>query len=157
VGDVTFIWTQEGWVYLAILVDLCTRAIVGWAVSRHCDAALAQTCLSAAVARHRPPPGLLHHTDRGSTYTAADYRALMRSFGMVASMSRKGNCWDNAVAESTFGTIKTELFAEQVVPEDLYEVRTTLFTYVESFYNRRRLHSSLDYMTPDEKQLLLSG
>ena len=157
VGDITFIWTEEGWVYLAILVDLCTRAIVGWAVSRHCDAALAQKCLSAAVARHRPLPGLLHHTDRGCTYTAADYRALMRSFGMVASMSRKGNCWDNAVAESTFGTIKTELFAEQNVPEDLHEVRTKLFTYIESFYNRRRLHSSLDYMTPDEKQLLLSG
>ena len=142
---------------MALIVDLCTRAIVGWAVSRHCDAALAQVCLSAAVARHRPPPGLLHHTDRGSTCTAADYRTLMHSFGMVASMSRKGNCWDNAVAESTFGTIKTELFADLTVPEGLHEVRTMLFTYIESFYNRRRLHSSLDYMTPDEKQRLLLG
>jgi len=81
----------------------------------------------------------------------------MHSFGMVASMSRKGNCWDNAVAESTFGTIKTELFDEQTVTLDLYEVRTKLFAYIEGFYNRRRLHSSLDYMTPDEKQRLLSG
>jgi putative transposase len=156
VGDITFIWTQESWVYLAILVDLCTREIVGWSVSRHCDSALAQKCLAGAVARHRPPPGLLHHTDRGSTYTAADYRALLDSFGMIASMSRRGNCWDNAVAESTFSTIKTELFADHDVPEDLHDVRTALFTYIESFYNRRRLHSALDYITPAEKQQLMS-
>lgn len=156
VGDITFIWTRDGWAYLAILVDLCTRAIVGWAVSDRCDSALAQTCLKRAVARHRPPPGLLHHTDRGSTYTAHEYRALLRSFGMTASMSRKGNCWDNSVAESTFSSIKTELFADEV-PEDARAAEHALFKYIESFYNRRRLHSTLDYITPYEKQLLASG
>lgn len=156
VGDITFIWTRDGWAYLAILVDLCTRAIVGWAVSDRCDSALAQTCLRRAVARHRPPPGLLHHTDRGSTYTAHDYQALLRAFGMTASMSRKGNCWDNSVAESTFSSIKTELFASQM-PDDIHAAERALFKYIESFYNRRRLHSSLDYITPYEKQLLASG
>jgi putative transposase len=155
-GDITFIWTEQGWVYLAILVDLCTRAIVGWSVSRHCDAALAQKCLKSAVARHHPQPGLLHHTDRGATYTAQEYRALVRRFGMLESMSRKGNCWDNAVAESTFGTIKSELFGD-VVPNDIHAVEHALFTYIESFYNRRRLHSSLGYITPTEKHLLVSG
>jgi putative transposase len=156
VGDITFIWTCNGWAYLAILVDLCTRAIVGWAVSDRCDSALAQTCLRRAVARHRPPPGLLHHTDRGATYTAHEYRALLRAFGMTASMSRKGNCWDNSVAESTFSSIKTELFADDV-PEDVHAAEHALFKYIEGFYNRRRLHSTLDYITPYEKQLLASA
>jgi putative transposase len=94
--------------------------------------------------------------DRGATYTAQEYRELVRRFGMLESMSRKGNCWDNAVAESTFGTIKSELFGD-VVPNDIHAVEHALFTYIESFYNRRRLHSSLDYITPTEKHLLVSG
>lgn len=155
-GDITFVWTLEGWVYLAILVDLCTRAIVGWSVSRSCDAALALRCLDNAVARHRPPPGLLHHTDRGATYTAHEYRRRTRELGMIESMSRKGNCWDNAVAESTFGTIKAELLTENNVPQDVH-VRHELFKYIESFYNRQRLHSSLDYVTPYEKELMTVG
>jgi len=154
VGDISFVWTHEGWVYLAILVDLCTRAIVGWSVSRNCDAALALKCLENAVARHRPAPGLLHHTDRGSTYTAADYRARVRALEMVESMSRKGNCWDNAVAESTFSTIKSELLSDDNVLQNIYEVQHELFTYIESFYNRNRLHSSINYVTPNEKQQL---
>jgi putative transposase len=153
-GDITFIWTQQGWVYLAILVDLCTRAIVGWSVGLHCDAELALRCLDVAVARHKPPPGLLHHTDRGSTYTAAAYRKRVAELGMIESMSRKGNCWDNAVAESTFGTIKTELLDDEVVLEDIHAVQHALFPYIESFYNRRRLHSALDYITPSEKEQL---
>jgi transposase InsO family protein len=156
-GDITFVWTLEGWVYLAILVDLCTRAIVGWSVSRSCDSALALKCLDNAVARHRPPPGLLHHTDRGSTYTAHDYRRRTRELGMIESMSRKGNCWDNAVAESTFGSIKAELLTEANVLQDIHEVRHELFKYIESFYNRRRLHSSLDYVTPHEKELMTAS
>jgi putative transposase len=154
-GDITFIWTQEGWVYLAVLIDLCTRSIVGWAVSQRCDAQLAAECLNRAVARHRPRIGLLHHSDRGSTYTAEAYRSRLREFGMIQSMSRRGNCWDNAVAESTFGTIKSELFDR--VPVDIHDARHQLFEYIESFYNRHRLHSTLDYITPDEKQQLLAA
>ena len=154
-GDITYVWTAEGWCYLAILVDLCTRAIVGWALGKHCDTSLALRALEAAVARRHPAPGLLHHTDRGSTYTAADYRARLQQLGMQASMSRKGNCWDNAVAESTIGTIKAELFGDRV-PGSIDEVQRMLFPYIEGFYNRRRLHSSLDYMTPAEKEILTS-
>jgi len=156
VGDITFIWTQQGWAYLAILVDLCTRAIVGWSMGRHCDTELALRCLNVAVARHKPAPGLLHHTDRGSTYTAGAYRKRVEELGMVESMSRKGNCWDNAVAESTFGTIKAELLDEENVPEDIHAVQHALFRYIESFYNRRRLHSSIGYITPNEKEQLAS-
>lgn len=155
VGDITYIWTLTGWVYLATMIDLCTRAIVGWAVSRHCDTDLALRALNAAVARRKPPRGLLHHTDRGSTYTAEDYRARLREVGMTASMSRKGNCWDNAVAESTFATIKSELFGE-MVPEDIHAVQRMLFPYIEGFYNRRRIHSSLGYITPFEKELAIA-
>ncbi len=151
VGDITYIWTLEGWLYLAILVDLCTRAIVGWAVSAHCDTALALNALERAVARHRPPAGLIQHTDRGSTYTAVDYRKRLESCDMISSMSRKGNCWDNAVAESTFGTIKAELFNDRV-PDSRSEATTELFLYIEAFYNRRRRHSSLGYRTPEEME-----
>ena len=154
-GDITFIWTQEGWVYLAILVDLCTRSIVGWAVSPRCDTELAIECLNRAVARHGPRAGLLHHSDRGSTYTASAYRKRLRELGMIQSMSRRGNCWDNAVSESTFGSIKTELFDH--VPVDIHDVRHQLFEYIESFYNRHRLHSTLDYATPDEKHQLMAA
>jgi transposase InsO family protein len=154
-GDITYVWTAQGWCYLAILVDLCTRAIVGWALGDSCDTNLALRALEAAVARHRPAAGLLHHSDRGSTYTAAYYRARLQELGMHASMSRKGNCWDNAVAESTIGTIKAELFGDQI-PRSIDEVRSLLFPYIEGFYNRHRLHSSLDYMTPAEKEILTS-
>lgn len=114
VGDITYIRTTQGWCYLAILVDLCTRAIVGWAVSEHCDADLALHALEAACARYQPPPGLLHHTDRGATYSATSYRRRLRELGTQQSMSRKGDCWDNAVSESTIGSIKAELFGERV-------------------------------------------
>ena len=151
-GDITFIWTEQGWVYLALLIDLCTRSIVGWSLSEHCDAELALRCLNRAVARHRPGTGLLHHSDRGSTYTARAYRARLRELGMIQSMSRRGNCWDNAVAESTIGSIKAELFDR--VPVDIHDVRHQLFEYIESFYNRHRLHSTLDYITPSAKMQL---
>lgn len=156
VADITYIWTLLGWVYLAIVVDLGTRAIIGWAVSRHCDTALALRALNAAVARRKPPSGTLHHTDRGATYTADDYQARLRQLGMQVSMSRKGNCWDNAVAESTIGTIKAELLGD-IVPDDVYQVQRMLFPYVEGFYNRKRLHSSLGYMTPAEVESIATN
>ncbi len=134
-------WTFRGWAYLALLVDLCTRRIVGWSVSEHCDTALALQALQNAVARHRPGPGLLHHTDRGATYTAGAYRRRLHALGMVASMSRKGECWDNAVAESTIGTVKIEALGD-AIPADIHELRTILFPYIEGFYNLRRLHST---------------
>jgi putative transposase len=149
VGDITYIWTRAGWAYLAIMVDLCTRSIVGWSTSKRCDAALALDALNNAVARHRPGDGLLHHTDRGSTYTASDYQARLDELGMVKSMSRKGNCWDNAVAEATIGTIKVELFGDHI-PEDIHEVQRELFQYIEAYYNRVRMHSTLGYRAPAE-------
>jgi transposase InsO family protein len=151
VGDITYLWTLAGWVYLALLIDLGTRTIVGWAVSTQCDTELALRALNAAVARRRPGKGLLHHTDRGSTYTADDYQARLRQLGMLSSMSRKGNCWDNAVAESTIGTIKVELFGDRV-PLDIHDVQRELFPYIEGFYNRRRLHSSIGYVSPAERE-----
>jgi len=154
VGDITYLSTETGWVYLALLIDLCTRGIVGWAVGRNCDTPLALAALESAVANRPPPRGLVHHTDRGSTYTAHDYQKRLSQLGMAVSMSRKGNCWDNAVAESTIGTIKTELFDGEVLT-DIYQVREMLFSYIEVFYNRQRLHSTLGYISPAEKERLI--
>lgn len=155
VGDITYILTRAGWTYLALLVDLCTRRIVGWAVSQRCDTELALEALRRAVARERPGPGLLHHTDRGSTYTAHDYRGALKAMGAVASMSRKGNCWDNAVAESTIGTVKTEALGDHI-PDDIQDVQNILFPYIEGFYNTRRLHSSLGYCSPAEVESIIA-
>ncbi len=149
VGDITYVWTMAGWAYAALLIDLCTRKIVGWAVGDHCDTKLALRALNAAVARHRPGPGLLHHTDRGSTYTSNDYRERLRDLDFTVSMSRKGNCWDNAVAEATIGSVKAELLDDWVA-EDRHALSTELFRYIEGFYNRERLHSSLGYRAPDQ-------
>jgi transposase InsO family protein len=151
VGDVTYIWTCEGWMYLAILIDLATRGIVGWATSEWCDTALCLLALERAVARHRPRPGLMHHTDRGCTYTASAYQKRMDELGMVVSMSRKGNCWDNAVAESTIGTIKAELL-DGPTPPTRGIVSQELFLYIEGYFNRRRRHSTLGYRTPVDVQ-----
>lgn len=150
-GDITYVWTSAGWAFLALLVDLCTRRIVGWAVSERCDTELALQALTNAVARHRPAPGLLHHTDRGSTYTAGDYRKALKDCEMVESMSRKGNCWDNAVAESTFATIKIEALGDDI-PTDINELKRILFPYIEGFFNQHRLHSTLDYKSPATKE-----
>ena len=154
VGDVTYIWTWEGWEYLAILVDLGTRAIVGWATSQWCDTDLCLLALERAVARHHPPAGLMHHTDRGSTYTASAYQKRLAELGMVASMSRKGDCWDNAVAESTIGTIKAELLADWTPPSRAIGTHA-LFHYIEGYYNARRRHSSLGYRSPIEVEFSL--
>lgn len=154
VGDVTYIWTLEGWLYLAILVDLGTRGIVGWATSEWCDTNLCLLALERAVARHHPPPGLVHHSDRGCTYTASAYQRRLAVLGMVPSMSRKGDCWDNAVAESTIGTIKAESLDGPAPPTRAAAVHE-LFVYIEGYFNRRRRHSALGYRTPVEVQFLL--
>lgn len=149
VGDITYIWTAEGWLYLSVLLDLCTRRVVGWAVSERLTAELARGALSMALGQRRPELGLLHHSDRGCQYTSSCYREELARWGLQASMSRRGNCYDNAVAESFFSTLKAELEGygqyrtrQQAVSE--------LFDYIERFYNRQRLHSSLGYLSPAE-------
>ena len=149
VTDITYVWTQEGWAYVAVILDLFSRAIVGWAIDSSLSTTLPLTALSRAVERRRPEAGLLHHSDRGCQYTSAQYREVLASHGVTVSMSRTGNCWDNAVAESFFATLKNELVHRRQW-RDRNELRSALFEYIEIFYNRRRMHSSLDYRTPAE-------
>jgi putative transposase len=150
VTDITYIWTDEGWVYLAAILDLFSRAVVGWAVDTNLSTHLPLTALRVAVGRRRPGVGrLLHHSDRGCQYTSARYRDELAQDGIEVSMSRKGNCWDNAVAESFFGTLKTELIHRRRWTGRA-ELRNAIFEYIEVFYNRRRLHSAIGYKTPIE-------
>jgi transposase InsO family protein len=147
VADITALRTREGWLYLAVLLDLFSRRVVGWAMSAHPTRQLTLDALGAALAQRRPAPGLLHHSDRGSPYTSAEYQAALRTHGVVSSMSRKGNCWDNAVAESFFATLKSELAPAARWPTRA-AARGAVFEYLEVFYNRCRRHSSLGYLTP---------
>jgi putative transposase len=147
VTDITYVWTDEGWAYVATILDLFSRAVVGWAVDVTATTRLTLAALQSAVQKRRPTAGLLHHSDRGCQYTSAEYRRRLEALGITVSMSRTGNCWDNAVAESFFATLKNELVHRRRWRSPL-ELRTALFEYIEVFYNRRRLHSSLDYRTP---------
>lgn len=149
VTDISYIWTAEGWVYLAAILDLYSRSVVGWALDTTLSTKLPLAALQMALRRRRPGSGLLHHSDRGCQYTSAEYRRKLAQLGVTVSMSRKGNCWDNAVAESFFATLKTELIYEQEWPSRS-ELRAAVFEYIEIFYNRQRLHSSLGYKTPAE-------
>jgi len=152
VTDVTYIWTFEGWLYLAVILDLFSRRIVGWATSENNDRHLALDALQRALASRRPGPGLLHHSDRASTYASEDYRNALVTNGMIASMSRKGDCWDNAVAESFFATLRAEL-----VDHEIYATRrsavASIADYIDAFYNTERRHSSIDYVSPIEFEL----
>jgi transposase InsO family protein len=147
VTDITYVWTDEGWAYLATILDLFSRAVVGWALNTSLTTTLAMNALQSAVQRRRPNAGLLHHSDRGCQYTSAEYRARLEKLGVTVSMSRTGNCWDNAVAESFFATLKREL-VDRRRWRSVIELRTAVFEYIEMFYNRRRLHSSLNFKTP---------
>jgi transposase InsO family protein len=152
VGDVTYIPTASGWLYLAILLDLFSRRVVGWATSATNDRALALAALESALKYRRPPDGLLHHTDRGSPYASDDYQAALARRGIVVSMSRTGDCYDNAVAESFFATLKAEHVEHQDFPSR--EVaRASIVDYIEHFYNPARRHSSLGYVSPIEFEL----
>lgn len=147
VGDMTYLATGEGWLYLAVVLDLCSRAVVGWAMANHMRAELVTQALSMAIGQRQPAAGLIMHTDRGSQYGAESYRQLLTQYGMQPSMSRQGNCWDNAVAESFFHTLKTEL----IYGEDLKthaQAQTVVFEYIEVFYNRQRCHSANGYLAP---------
>jgi len=147
VGDVTCVPTREGWLYLAVLLDLYSRKVVGWAMSARINAALVLQALQMALSARRPAPGLIHHTDHGAIYTADAYRAQLAAHGMSASMGRRGDCYDNAVAESFFSTVKNELTVAQVYPTRR-DAQTALFEYIEVFYNRQRRHQTLGYRTP---------
>jgi putative transposase len=150
VTDISYVWTDEGWCYLAVIIDLFSRAIVGWALDASLSTGLPLAALDMALRRRRPDAGgLLHHSDRGCQYTSGEYRAVLARQGLSVSMSRKGNCWDNAVAESFFSTLKAELIRGRRWGARL-ELRSALFEYIEVFYNRRRLHSSLGYRPPAE-------
>jgi putative transposase len=146
-GDITYIPTREGWLYLAILLDLYSRRVVGWAMRADLERQLCLDALSMALKSRRPGPGLLHHTDRGSQYASHDYRAVLAANGMVCSMSNKGNCLDNAVAESFFKTLKAEL-VDHADFASRDEARRAIFEFIEVWYNRQRLHSHLDYRSP---------
>ena len=150
-ADITYIPTAEGWVYLAVLLDLCTRKVVGWAMRDHMRAELTIAAPTMAIQRRRPRGGLVHHADRGSQYAAGDYRAILQAAAITQSMSRKGNCWDNAPMESFFGTLKTELVHQREYP-DRDAARRDLFAYIEGYYNRQRRHSAIGYITPEQAQ-----
>ena len=156
-GDITYLATGEGWLYLAVLLDAHSRRVVGWAMADHLRAELALDALAMALRARRPAAGLVHHTDRGSQYTAAAYQEALAARGLVCSMSRSGDCLDNAMAESFFATFKAELVADQQWPTRA-AARTAIFEWLEVFYNRQRCHSALAYRSPvahEEHVLLL--
>jgi transposase InsO family protein len=147
VGDITYLTTREGWLYLAIVLDLASRRVIGWAMRHTLEGALTRDALTMALTGRHPGPGTLHHSDRGSQYAAGDYQKILIAHGMECSMSRVGDCWDNAVAESFFATLKRELAdaADWVTRDD---ARTAVFEYIEVWYNQQRRHSSLGYLSP---------
>lgn len=156
-ADITYIATAEGWLYLAVVIDLCSRKIVGWATSDSLAAELCVRALEMAVRQRRPQEAVMHHSDRGVQYACDAYQAVLARHGLQTSMSRRGNCYDNAMAESFFGTLKTELVHHQRYTTR-EAARQSLFEYIEVFYNRRRRHSSLGYMSPWEyEQNLIAG
>lgn len=146
--DITYVPTDEGWLYLAGVIDLCSRKIVGWSMAEHMRTELVSDALTMALARRRPRAGLLHHSDRGVQYASDDYQKILSDHGIEVSMSGKGDCWDNAVMESFWSTLKSELVSQQRYATR-QQARASIFEYLEVFYNRKRLHSSLDYKSPE--------
>ena len=150
VSDITYVWTRAGWLYLAVVLDLFSRRIVGWAMDSRLDTeSLALRALHMALFGRAPDRGLIHHSDRGCQYTSQRYRDALRARAIVCSMSRRGDCWDNAVVESFFATLKLELIHRQSF-RTREEARLAIFDYIEVFYNRQRRHSYLGYMSPEE-------
>ncbi|KLU63575.1 IS2 transposase TnpB [Peptococcaceae bacterium CEB3] len=148
-SDITYIPTDEGWLYLAAVIDLCDKQVVGWSLDSTMTKELAMNALECAILRTNQPRGVIHHSDRGSQYASYAYQALLKRHGFVSSMSRKGNCFDNACAESFFSTLKNELvYLTRFRTRN--EARLAIFEYIEAYYNRNRGHSSLGYMSPCE-------
>ena len=148
-GDITYVMTWEGWAYLATVIDLSSRRVVGWALADHMRTELVEDALAMAFTQRRPRAGVIFHSDRGCQYTSKDYAALARANGVILSVSRKGQCWDNAVAESFFATIKRELVNDRAWPTRA-GLHRAVFDYIEGWYNTRRLHSALGYLSPAE-------
>jgi transposase InsO family protein len=147
VADITYVLTAQGWVYVAGILDLYSRRIVGWAASQQINTPLVLMALSMALTHRQPPAGLIFHSDRGVQYASADYRRSLATAGLLASMSRKANCYDNATMEAFWSTLKLELIYRRDFA-DAGQLRQALFDYIEVFYNRQRLHSALGYQTP---------
>jgi transposase InsO family protein len=147
--DITYVATRQGWLYLAVVLDLFSRQVVGWAMGQSIDTQLVLSALDMALKSRKPPRGLLHHSDRGSQYASTDYQRTLEQRGIRCSMSRKGNCWDNAVVESFFSSLKMELVHEADFATR-EQATAALFEYIEVFYNRKRRHSSLGYVSPVE-------
>lgn len=148
-GDITYLWTKEGWLYLAVVMDIYSRKIVGWSIDSSLSAELVIRALMMAIVHRNPLRGIIFHSDRGSQYTSSSFRSILKNYGIVQSMSSTGNCYDNAITESFFHTLKTELtYWEKYQTRD--EAKGSIFEYIEINYNRRRLHSSLGYLSPVE-------
>ena len=147
VGDITYVSTAEGWLYLAVILDLASRRVVGWSMSERMQATLVCDALRFAYWQRKPAAGLIMHTDRGSQYAGKQHRKLLKDFQMTQSMSRKGNCWDNAPSESFFKTLKVERIYQNQY-DTRAEARLDIVDYIEGFYNRQRFHSSIGYLTP---------
>lgn len=156
VGDITYIWTKEGWLYLAIVMDLFSRKIVGWSIQDTMRAELVNDALLMAIWKRKPGKGLIWHTDRGIQYASESHRNILKEHGIRQSMSRKGNCWDNAVAESFFHTLKTEL-TYHFNFETREEAKQEMFKYIEVYYNQNRIHSANDYLTPNQAETLANA
>jgi len=157
-GDITYVWTLTGWLYLAVILDLFSRRVVGWAMDSRLDTeALPLRALQMALADRMPDRGLIHHSDRGTQYTSEAYQNVLKARGIVCSMSRRGDCWDNAVIESFFATLKLDLVFRRAF-RTREEARQAIFNYIEVFYNRQRRHSSLGYLSPvDFEELALKA
>ena len=156
VADITYIRTREGWLYLASIMDLYSRKIIGWSFRDTLHTELPADALKMALERRRPRPGLIHHSDRGSQYASEEYQKLLQAHGVISSMSGKGNCYDNAAKESFFHTLKAELVRDEDY-RTRADARSSIFDYIETFYNRDRLHSSLGYETPDAYEAIAGG
>ena len=149
VSDITYIWTNEGWLYLAVVIDLFSRKVVGWSMNSRMNAQLVCDALLMALWLRRPSKGLIHHSDRGSQYASKKFRRLLKAYGILGSMSRKGNCWDNAVAESFFGSLKRER-VQWAWYQNRWEAQQDILDYITMFYNSKRAHSYLGYMCPND-------
>lgn len=153
VSDITYIWTHEGWLYLAVIIDLFSRQVVGWSMNSRMSRKLIMNALRMAIWRRQPLPGLIFHSDRGSQYCSVEFQKMLKTHQMISSMSRKGNCWDNAVAESFFGSLKTErVFFSNYLNRE--EAKSDIVDYIEMFYNSNRRHSYLGYISPKEFERL---
>ena len=154
-GDITYIWTSKGWLYLAVVLDLFSRQVVGWSMSNRITKKLVMNALNMAIWRRRPASGLIFHSDRGSQYCSNDFQRMLEKHNMLSSMSRKGNCWDNSVAESFFGSLKMERVFSSMY-KNREDAKRDIVDYIEMFYNSKRRHSYLGYLSPREFEKMMA-